>query len=356
MDTTELEGFLATELDAPVTGVEVVADGLNLVAIVATPGSGDTPAYTLRSPRLLRESGLFLDLRAEYEVLAGLASTPVPAPEPVRFFEDGPLERPFYLATYLPGEPFPWGDPLPERLRTPGARDGIATQVVETLAAVHGVDTGPFASVCPRSSPLEQVEATAARLNAVTEATGHELAGLRAVADRLRERAPTDNETTLVHGDLRPGNLLFSTDGPPRVTGLIDWETAMLGDPLTELGYLLLDWREGTGWPDPSVLEHPPTTPGMDRVRELHRDGLTPFTTRAGSPSAAELVARYESLTGRQFEYGSFHRALAAFGLATVWADLYRHEVVAGEQDPVEALPAVEYVGRVAAAALDGTA
>lgn len=356
MDTTELEGFLAVELDAPVTGVEVVADGLNLVATVATPASDDTPAYTLRSPRMLRESGLFLDLWTEFEVLERFASTTVPAPAPVRFFEEGPLERPFYVATYLPGEPFPWGDPLPARFRTPEARDGIATRVVETLAAVHGVDTGPFASVCPTSSPREQIEAAASRLDAVTEATGHELVGARAVADRLRERAPTDHETTLVHGDFRPGNLLFAERGPPRVTGVLDWETAMLGDPLTELGYLLLDWREGTAWPDPSVLEYPPETPGMGRVRELHRDALTPFTTRAGSPTAAELVARYESLTGRQFEHGGFHRALAALGLATVWADLHRHGVVAGEQEPVEALPAVEYVGRVAAAALDGTA
>jgi len=355
VDTTELEAFLAAELDAAVTGVEVIADGLNLVATVTTTASGDTPAYTLRSPRMLRESGLFVDLRAEYEVLERLASTPVPAPEPVRFLGGGPLERPFYVATYLPGEPFPWGDPLPEQFRTPDVRDGIATRVVETLAAVHGVDTRPFASVCPASSPLEQVEATTARLDAVTEATGHELAGLRAVADRLRERAPTDHERTLVHGDFRPGNLLFGAEGPPRVTGVLDWETVMLGDPLTELGYLLLDWREGTEWPDPSVLDRHPDTPGMERVRELHRDGLTPFTTRAGSPSAAELVTRYESLTGRQFEHGGFHRALAAVGLATVWADIHRHGVVAGEQDPVEALPAVEYVGRVAAAALDET-
>ncbi len=92
----------------------------------------------------------------------------------------------------------------------------------------------------------------------------------------------------------------------------------------------------------------------MARARELYRDGLTPFTTRAGSPSAAELSDRYESLAGQAFECAAFHRALAAFGLVVVRADLHRHAVVAGESESPEALPAVEYVGLVAARVLDG--
>jgi aminoglycoside phosphotransferase (APT) family kinase protein len=348
VDLPELERFLAGELAVDVAEATVLADGLNLVVGVSTPDRD--PAYVLRSPRKLRESALFLDLRTEYATLERLADTSLPTPEPVAFFEDGPLDGPFYLATHLPGEPLPWSTALPERLRNPAARDRIATHTVETLAAVHAVDTDPFEGVLPAVSPREQVEATAARLDPVTDATGLELPGLRAVADRLRERAPDGGERTLVHGDFRPGNLLFDGDCP--VTGVLDWETAALGDPLTELGYLLLDWREGTEWPDPAALGHPPEAEGMDRARELHRDGLTPFTTRAGSPSAAELAARYESHTGRAFEHGGFHRALAAFGLAVVWADLNRHAVVAGERDPTDALPAVEYVGLVAARAL----
>jgi len=348
MENDALESHLSAALGETVTGLEVLADGLNLVVAVSTADSD--PAYVLRRPNKLRDTGLFVDLRTEYEVLQRLEPTPVPAPEPVLFDDGGPeLDGPYLLATHLEGDPFPWAAELPERYQNPDSRDRIATRTVETLAAVHAVDTDPLAATCERLSPRDHVRRTAARLDAVADDTGHELPRLRTVGDRLRERAPTDTETALVHGDFRPGNLLFSGDDALRVTGVLDWETPTLGDPLTDLGYLVLDWRGGTEpWPAPTELDVAPGTAGIDRVHGIHAEGLTPFTTRAGSPSAAELVGQYESLTGRTFEHGAFYRAFAAFGLATVWADLHRHAVVAGETAPVDALPAVEYLGLVA--------
>ena len=356
MDSDALRSSLSTALGERVTGLELLADGLNLVVAVGTAEAG--PAYVLRRPNRLRESGLFVDLRTEFEVLQRLEPTPVPAPAPVLFCEaPSGLERPCCLTTHLGGEPFPWAAALPERYRNPDSRDCIATLVVETLAEVHAVDTGRFEGVCTRLPPAEQVERTTTRLDVVTDTTGHELPGLRQVGDRLRERAPTDTETTLVHGDFRPGNLLFAGTDDLRVTGVLDWETAMLGDPLTELGYLLLDWRGGDApWPSPDALDVPDDADGMARIREIHAEGLTPFTTRAGSPSAAELVGRYESLTGRTLDDGDFYRALAAFGLATVWADIHRHAVATGETEPCDALPVVEYLGLVAERVLDGSA
>lgn len=210
-------------------------------------------------------------------------------------------------------------------------RGRIASETVETLAAIHALDTGPFAEVCERITARE-------------------------LADRLRERAPATGarDLTLTHGDFRPGNLLFEGEGP-RVTGALDWETAALGDPHVEAGYLLLDWRGGLDaeWPAPSAVDCPADAAGMDRVRERHREGLAPFTTETGSPGAAELARRHESASGREFVDGGFYRPLAAFGLATVWADIECHAVVTGERDPPEHLPSVAYVGRVALAALN---
>ena len=50
--------------------------------------------------------------------------------------------------------------------------------------------------------------------------------------------------SALLHGDFWPGNLLWSGD---RLTGIIDWEDAMLGDPLSDLGKSRLEilWALG---------------------------------------------------------------------------------------------------------------
>src|SRR5262249_469245 len=45
--------------------------------------------------------------------------------------------------------------------------------------------------------------------------------------------AATSSPTRLVHGDYWPGNLLWQRQ---RLTGVVDWEDARLGDPAEDLG------------------------------------------------------------------------------------------------------------------------
>ncbi len=47
----------------------------------------------------------------------------------------------------------------------------------------------------------------------------------------------------MVHGDFRNGNLLVGPDG---VRGVLDWESAHLGNPITDLGWICVrSWRYG---------------------------------------------------------------------------------------------------------------
>jgi len=71
----------------------------------------------------------------------------------------------------------------------------------------------------------------------------------------------TVTEYSLVHADLHPGNLLF--EGPPealQLTGLIDWESAMLGDPM-------VDWARPVQ--QSNALVHIVKAYGPERVREF---------------------------------------------------------------------------------------
>ena len=51
----------------------------------------------------------------------------------------------------------------------------------------------------------------------------------------LERHAPAAEAIVLVHGDFKPGNALIE-DG--RITAKLDWETAHLGDPLEDLGWV----------------------------------------------------------------------------------------------------------------------
>lgn len=51
----------------------------------------------------------------------------------------------------------------------------------------------------------------------------------------LRANAPVSPRLSLVHGDLRPGNFLYQRD---RVTALLDWEMAHIGDPAEDIAWI----------------------------------------------------------------------------------------------------------------------
>ncbi|CAN5647927.1 phosphotransferase family protein [soil metagenome] len=54
------------------------------------------------------------------------------------------------------------------------------------------------------------------------------------VLNWLEDHQPTDAPRTLVHGDFRPGNVLFGGD---RIVGILDWELAHVGDPAEDIAW-----------------------------------------------------------------------------------------------------------------------
>lgn len=352
-DTAGLESYLTTELRGDVTGTEVLHDGLNLIVAIST--AEDDEAYVLRRPNKLRDANYMNGLKREYEVMERLHDAAVDTPEPVLYCDDDSiLGEPFFVMTHLDGVAVPLGSDLPEQFQDPESRERVANQLVETLAGVHSADVEPFEGVCERLTPREQVVRATDRLDEATSVTGRELPTLRSVADWLRQNAPTDSETTLVHGDFRPGNVLFADRRRPEITGVLDWETAMLGDPLTELGYLLLRWRDD-GDPTPSLDELEARYSNEDAIaylREVNENGLAPFTAKPGSPNRREVVARYEEKTGIAFENERFYRALAPFLLATVWEDLHRHQIETGGE--TERKPHIDYMSMLAESVVSG--
>jgi aminoglycoside phosphotransferase (APT) family kinase protein len=345
-----LREYFPAELGVEVTGTAVLNDGLNLVVAVETTAG----RYVVRRPRKLRHVGYFLDIEREHALMAALQETAVPAPDPVHFCDDeSVLGRPFVVLDHLAGAVVPLGERLPDRFQTPSARRELAEGLVDTLAEVHTAPVDPFRDACSERTPAEQVALATDRLSAATDVTEHDVPTLRKVGDWLRANAPSGSAATLVHGDFRPGNVLFTGERSPAVSGVLDWETAALGDPLTDLGYFLLRWRDDG---DPALpLDGIAARHGDDAVRQLrtpNEQGLAPFTGEPGSPSRGELVARYEDRTGNSFDHDRYYRAKAAYGLAAVWADLDRYRVEAGEAPSMTVH--IEFAALLGEAIIDG--
>jgi aminoglycoside phosphotransferase (APT) family kinase protein len=338
VDVEVLRSELSETLGADVVDIGVLHDGLNLSLGIDTVAEEN--AYVLRRPNRFRDSDGFLSVRREYRVLEELRHTPVPAPEPVAYGDSGSvLEDPFLIMSYVEGEAVSLGSFLPDRFRHPAARKRFGDTVVDRLADIHRLDTDPFSDVCERNSLRDQVGEVITRMESATRVTGHEPPVVWELAQWLRDNVPEGSGTAVCHGDFRPANILFVGEKSPQVSGVIDWETTWLGDPRTELGYLLLRWRD-EGDPTPPIEEIAARHPEADVTEELTGDDapcVAPYTTRAGSPTRRELVERYEEQTGIAFEHDRFYRTLAAFDLAAIWEDIYRAQLQsnsAGEWEP----------------------
>ena len=353
LPVARLESYLSAERGVTVTVTEVLHDGLNLALGISTPDDGLT--YVLRRPSRVRQADAFNDLKQEYRVLEKLEDTTIPAPEPVLFCDDNSvIGDPFFLFTHLDGSPVHVGSPLPERFQTEDARNRVADQMVDILCELHSVDPKPFEAVCDRKSPGDQLALATEQLDQATSVTEREVPALRSVGEWLGQNAPPDSTTSLVHGDFRPGNLLFTGTDQPEATGVLDWETAALGDPLTDLGYVLLLWQE-RGDPMPpldGIQSRCSNDNAVRQVRALKVNGFHPFTSEPGSPSRRELLSRYGTDVERFLEYEQFYRAHAAFMLAAVWEDLHRHKMEAGVPSPFE--PLAEYMALVAERIVEG--
>lgn len=261
------------------------------------------------------------DVLREYRVVDALQGTGVPLPRTAFASEDHSIiGSDFYGIERLRGDVIRTVEP--ERFAEPAHRQRIGEQLVDALVEIHELDyeavgLGDFGR--PEGFTERQVDRWGKQLAWAFERTAdaRSVPELEAVGAWLAENVPADHEHALIHGDYKLDNVMFGTGTPPELVGVFDWELAALGDPLTDLGWMLFFWHDGD--------ESAPPVPDL----------MPTLTAREGYPSRRELLERYEDQRGIAVENERFYRVLAVYKLAGLGEMFFRRFLEGNSDDPL---------------------
>src|SRR5699024_8822965 len=114
--------------------------------------------------------------------------------------------------------------------------------VAETLARIHAVDPDQVGL-----GDLGRKEGYIARQlkrwnGQFEQSLTREVPVVTEAFARLSEGMPEQGPATIVHGDYRLDNCMGDHTG--EVIAVLDWEICTLGDPLADLGLLMVYWAE----------------------------------------------------------------------------------------------------------------
>ena len=253
------------------------------------------------------------DVLREARLLRALENTPVRSPRVLAVCDDeGVIGAPFYVMEQVFGDVIT--DTIPEPLDNPSERARIADGLIDALVELHTVDwlavglegfgkpTGYLERQLRRFTGLWDINKT------------REIREVEQVGEWLRANMPESPPATIVHGDYRLGNTMFASDAPARLIAIFDWEMATIGDPLADIGYMVMHW----------------TAPGdPDSKFNLHT-----VTRRPGFPSREELVARYEDRSGRSMQALNWYVTLALWKAIVFMEGNYKRALAGSTDDP----------------------
>ena len=212
----------------------------------------------------------------EFKVMSALQTSAVPVPKMHLLCEDeGVIGTAFFLMDYVPGrlsaEPN-----LPDFRQS--ARRPLWLAMARVLANLHRVDwsaAGLEGFGKPDGYVARQLKTWTRQYEA---SKTRELPAMDKLIATLQARLPEDEAATIVHGDFRPGNMIFA-EAADDVAAVLDWELSTLGHPLADLGYFCMPYRV------------PADVPGVKGVEGLDFAG-------EGLPTRDEVVAAYCQVRG----------------------------------------------------------
>lgn len=278
----------------------------------------DQVRYVLRRPPLGQVLASAHDMGREHRLMSALQGSAVPVPPTLGFCDDISVNgAPFYVMGFVDGHVIR-DRAGSETLLTPTARRRASESLVDTLAALHAVDINAVGL-----ADLSRHEGYLARqlkrwYGQWQSQRTRDLPAVDEVHDELLRRLPEQGPASLVHGDYRLDNCMVNDHGD--VVAVLDWEICTLGDPLADVGLLMVYWNGPND--DPSAW-------------------TGSATTAQGFADRHELAHRYGEVSGRDLTHLDVYVAFAFWKLACILEGVYARYLggALGQRDPAEIEP-----------------
>ena len=324
------------EVATPLT-FTLIAGGRSTLTVRVEDAEGR--AWALRRPPLHHVLQSAHDMVREHRLMHALGPAGIPVPVTVGLCTDEAVnERPFFVMEFVDGHILRTA-PEAEAAFDEATRRQVGDHMADTLAALHAVepadvgldDLGRHEGYIERQlkrwrGQYEQMQVEGVDHGGLVER----------VSDELARRVPVQQRTSVVHGDYRMDNTVLDDTG--RVRAILDWEICTLGDPLADLGLLMVYWADPT-----------------DSMAVL---GLSPTTAR-GFSTRDQVLERYAEVSPLDVSGIGYYTAFGYWKLACILQGVYARYVAgagAGDQGSVDGFPIqVARLAEMASEALEAT-
>jgi len=256
-------------------------------------------AWVLRRPPLGQVLATAHDMGREHRIISALAPTDVPVAPTIGLCTDESVNgAPFYVMDFVDGivvRDLSVGETLSE-----AQRHTSSESIVDVLARIHSVDLDAV-GLADLGRHEGYIERQLKRWYGQFEKSKtRELPMLDEVHQALLRLVPAQGPATIVHGDYRLDNCMLGPDG--QILAVLDWEICTLGDPLADVGLLMVYWN------DPGDVG-PATVGGA--------------TTLDGFLRRSDLLERYAAISGRDLSAIDYYVAFGYWKLACIVEGVY---------------------------------
>lgn len=291
-----LREFLAGKVPGAEAGIELeqFPNGHSNLTYLLRAGGRE---YVLRRPPLGPVAPKAHDMVREFRILRAVHPHFPEAPEPFAVCEDaGVLGAPFFVMERRHG--------VVLRERTPEGMEprAISEAFLDAMVRLHAIDVTALSGLGKPEGYVErQVRGWAERWERARTGEG---AAMDEVVRWLAANVPAPLAPSLIHNDYKLDNVMLAGGAEARVSAVLDWEMATVGDPLSDLGLTLCYWHWAT---DP----------------EVRAAGIPALTREPGWWTRDEMVERYAEKTGRDVGRAGYYEVLGVFKLAVIIQQIY---------------------------------